>query len=108
MKPLIIAAAVAVLALVVYAAVDCIRRKPRRWPAWVAFILLAGVGGVSLDWHSTSVVARPLFILPLGAGVVPSNLTPAATWSLIATVPVGALTWLIWSALKRRARVGPR
>ena len=108
MKPLFIAAAVAVLALVVYAAVDCIQRKPRGWPAWVAFILLAGVGGVSLGWHSASVVARPLFILPLAAGFVRSDLTPAAAWSLDVTVPVGALAWLIWSGFKRKARVGLR
>ena len=104
MKPLFIAAAVAVFALVVYAAVDCIRRKPRGWPAWVAFILLAGVGGVSLDWQSASVVARPLFILTGGAAFVRSSLAPNATWSLIVTVPVGALAWLIWSGCKRKAR----
>lgn len=106
---LVLAAAIAIPLLTLYALLLCWRRRPRAWGLWMLFILL-GVGKLSVLWlpspfHSSYVRVTPFSIQPFGAGFakVPSY----DPWTLSVSLPLGALLFL---ACRRRVdakRSGP-
>lgn len=93
-----LAAALMVPALIVYALVACVRTPGLRYaPAWLALIVF-GIGAVTLNWSTGRLAVRPSVAF-LGASLWRNG--PYGPWLLTASLPAGALTFL---ALRRRLR----
>ena len=99
MKLLFLVAAVLVLSVIVFAVIDCVKRKPRGRLLWIAFILLGNIGVGSADWSTGEVGAQITPILPLGAAFVRGG--EASDAALVVGLPLGALVWFAWSSWRR-------
>lgn len=105
---LVLAAAIAVPLLTLYALLLCWRRRPGAWGAWMLFILL-GVGRLSVLWlpspfHSSYVRVTPFWIQPFGAGLEKDpSYDP---WTLSVSLPLGALVFLASRRWTHAARGG--
>ncbi len=80
-------------ALVVFALVDCVTRRPAAWYFWLLFVLL-GFVPISLDLTSGKVSIELLSVVILGAKLVKSGSRDGAGWIIGFSVPLGALIWL--------------
>ncbi|HEY5657229.1 MAG TPA: hypothetical protein VIY27_05525, partial [Myxococcota bacterium] len=105
---LVLAAAIAVPLLMLYALVLCWRRRPRAWGLWMLVIAL-GVGQLSVVWlpspfHPSYVRVTPFAIRPLGTGFEKSpSYDP---WTLSVSLPLGALVFLASRRRRGAARAG--
>jgi len=93
----VLAAAIAVVLLTIYALVLCLRTAMarRKW-LWLLFIAI-GIGQVNLDWTTGEWTVQPAAILLLGAGAFAA---PYGPWTISVALPLGALVFLLW---RRRA-----
>jgi hypothetical protein len=94
---LVLAAAIAVPLLTIYALVLCWRRRPRAWGLWTLFIPL-GLGKLSVWWlpspfHSSYLRLTPFSIQLFGVSLDKSpSYDP---WTLSVSLPLGALLFLL-------------
>jgi hypothetical protein len=93
-----------VFALVVYAFVDCVTSRSRRWPVWALFILL-GFCPISLDMTSGDARLDLLSAVLLGAKIVRNTQGGSPGWILSFGVPLGALLWLGRNRLTSRQAI---
>jgi hypothetical protein len=97
---LVLALAVAFPLLTLIALVACIRAR-MGWPKWlwVVFILI-GFGRYSLNWTTGETQAVPLALQPFSAAASAALYSP---WVVSVSVPLGALAFLLYRKLRRRA-----
>ncbi|HTA64936.1 MAG TPA: hypothetical protein VK753_05480 [Xanthomonadaceae bacterium] len=89
---LILAMAIVAVLLTFYSLVACVRTKlaGRKWP-WIVFILF-GVGSVAVNWSTGEWSIRVLFIQLFSASAIAQ---PYGPWIISASIPVGAIVFLI-------------
>jgi hypothetical protein len=98
----VLAFAIAIPLLVIYALVLCIRMPiPKRKWLWVLFILV-GVMQFTLNWTTGETTFTPVNIQLLGVGVVSPGV--GAPWLLSVSMPLGAILFL----LSRKRWVGQK
>ena len=96
MQYAILCAAIGAALISLYALVLCIRTKlpGRKWP-WVVFILL-GIGKVWVNWKTGEQGVTPLSVQLFSASSF-----SAMYWIVSASVPLGALAFLIYRGTRR-------
>ena len=88
----VVAMAIAIPLLIVYAAVVCLMSKiPRGKWLWVLFIVV-GLAQLQLNWTTGAWEIRPLQVSLLGAGY--TRLGPVGPYILQIALPVGAIVFL--------------
>lgn len=102
LNALFIGFSILILTLVVVAFIDCIRKRPPRWPWWLVFILL-GFVSISLDLTSGNISIEPLSVLVLGVKVMRNGGGAEVSWIIGVSIPVAALLW--FARGRRQARV---
>ena len=97
----VLALAVLVPLLVVYALIACARSKRlnRKW-LWLIFIAV-GVMQFSLNWTTGTWELKPLSVLLLGAGFWQAG--PSAPVMLTVALPLGAIVFLVKQRVRRRS-----
>jgi hypothetical protein len=95
----ILAAAVGLLALMIYALVLCIRTpmKKRKW-LWIVLVFV-GVGKVGVDWTTAETFYRILYVFFPAASAGKGTY---GSWSISVSIPLGALLFLIYRERLRR------
>ncbi|WP_217807109.1 hypothetical protein [Andreprevotia lacus] len=88
---LVLALAMLVPLLIIYALVRCIRTPLRRKWAWLLFIAL-GLMQLQLNWSTGGWAFQPLFLQLLGAGFVRAS--PYSPVILTVALPLGAIVFL--------------
>ena len=94
---LVLAAAIAVPLLTVYALVLCWRRRPRAWGLWTLFIPL-GLGKLSVWWLASPFHWSYVRLTPLSIQLFGVNLDKSPSydpWALSVSLPLGALLFLL-------------
>ena len=92
MQYLVLALAVMLPMLTIYALVACARTKlkGRKWP-WILFILI-GFGKLAVNWTSGQWIAAPLSLQLFSASAFAPLYGP---WTLAVSAPVGAIAFLM-------------
>jgi len=88
----VLASAVVVVLLTVYALIACIRTPmPRRKWAWILFILV-GIGKLGVDWSTGEVSVMPLSVQIFSASAMAAFPGP---WMVAVSLPLGAIVFLL-------------
>jgi hypothetical protein len=107
-RQLLFLAYAAVAPLLMLAALVGVMRTPGlRWKLAWAIAAFAGVGQLAMNWTTGVLALNPLSLQLLGAGVIRAGDTRFVPWTVLATVPVGAVVVLVALGLRRRRGLRP-